>query len=255
MLQFVNILSRIRHRRINRMTLCTGANIDCDGERRAMPTSVKQEHVPYTLPSQVATSASASTPAAIPAQRIQATQPPDPRRTSSTTATAPAHPRHSDALPPLDSASRHGIFGWTTLDGNVSIPHLLRGVDATKYVSVRMIEMKLLSKYPSTYPEELKQRAPLVSQFVTADEARLLDEINGTHCEYDYGRAPFVAGRDLIVRLTEFEDFYRVVKKHFPEDVLQKLYGSAPAAPTCNTTPVDGGWVQVNPSYLHINVE
>ena len=241
------------------MTLCNGTVVDSNADQRAMPTTVKQECIPSSLPSLLAAStqaaaaaAAAAAPAAIPFHTTLATQRPDPRRTSATTPTPPDQSMPSAALPPMDSASRHRIFGWTTLDGNVNIPHLLRGADATKYVAVRMVEMKLLSKYPSTYPEELKQRAPLVSQFVTADEARLLDEINGIHCEYDYGRAPFVAGRDLIVRLNEFEDFYRVVKKHFPEDVLKKLYGTA-QSPAVSTDPVDGGWVQVNILYLLLN--
>ncbi len=35
-----------------------------------------------------------------------------------------------------------------------------------------MVEMKLLSRYPSTYPDELKNRAPLMSHYVTEREVR-----------------------------------------------------------------------------------
>ena len=223
------------------MTLWKDAGVDSDTDRRVMPATVKQESLP---PSSVF--ASTLAPAAPATPRTLATQRPEPHRTSNcSTPTTIAPPANAAAstqnddspAPAIDATSGHGIFGWTTLDGDVSIPHLLRGTGLTKYVSVRMVEMKLLSKYPSTYPDELKRRAPLVSQFVTAHEARLLDEINGTHCEHSYGRASFVAGHDLIVRLSEFEDFYRIVKQHFPDDVLQRLYG--------NVSPVDGGWVQV----------
>ena len=222
------------------MTLWKDAGVDSDTDRRVMPATVKQESLtaPVYAPSLA--------PAASTTPRTLATQCPDPRRTgscSTTTTTIPppenaASTQNNDSPPAIDATSRQGIFGWTTLDGDVSIPHLLRGAELTKYVSVRMVEMKLLSKYPSTYPDELKRRAPLVSQFVTVHEARLLDEINGTHCEYNYGRSSFVASRDLIVRLSEFEDFYRIVKQHFPDDVLQRLYGNA-------SPVVDGGWVQV----------
>ena len=224
------------------MTLWKDAGVDSDTDRRVMPATVKQESLP---PSSVFAPTVAPVAPATPG--TLATQRPDPHLTSScstpTTIAPPenaaASTQNDDSQSPaaIDATSGHGIFGWTTLDGDVSIPHLLRGTGLTKYVSVRMVEMKLLSKYPSTYPDELKRRAPLVSQFVTAHEARLLDEINGTHCEHAYGRAPFVAGHDLIVRLSEFEDFYQIVKQHFPDDVLQRLYG--------NVSPVDGGWVQV----------
>ena len=112
----------------------------------------------------------------------------------------------------VDIASVRGAFGWASVD-DVSLPYLLR--DDKRYVAVRMVELKLLSRYPSVYPEELRQRPPLISHYVTSNEAALLNEINMEHCALEYGAHPFKVD-DLIVRLEDFEEFYKVVKKHFP---------------------------------------
>ena len=125
------------------------------------------------------------------------------------------------------------VFGWATIDG-IRFPYLLR--EDKKFVAVRMVEMKLLSKYPSTYPDELKNRPPLMSHYITEREIKLLNEINSEHCAGEYGSYQFSA-QDLIVKLQDFEEFYGIVKKHFPDEVLKNL-------PPKNR--IDGGWVQVN---------
>ncbi|ELT97695.1 hypothetical protein CAPTEDRAFT_225615 [Capitella teleta] len=144
--------------------------------------------------------------------------------------------QHGNGLPtkrqmePVDISSRKKIFGWASIDG-INIPYIVR--NRTKYVSVRMVEMKLLSKYPCTYPEELKSRPPLTSQYVTLHEATLLGEINVHHCGLEYGHQAF-SSQDLIVALNDFEDFYLIVKRNFPGSV-----GSEPPK-------LLGGWVQIN---------
>lgn len=141
----------------------------------------------------------------------------------------------------IDSASVSGKFGWTSIDG-VEIPFLLR--EEKKYLAVRMVEMKLLSKYPSTYPEELKKRPPLMSHYITEYEARLLNEINAHHCNGEYGSQPFIT-QHLIVKMSDFEEFYNIVKKHFPPNVLARLpHMMGPGQPPEKV--VDGGWIQVN---------
>ena len=141
------------------------------------------------------------------------------------------------SFPRVDGASEKGIFGWTTVDG-VNIPFLFR--DDKKYLAVRMVEMKLLSKYPSTYPDELKSRPPLMSHYITESEAKLLNEINMDHCAGEYGKQPFVT-QDLIVKMSDFEDFYSIVKKHFPPSLLAQLSGNQVQEKKTN-----GGWVQIN---------
>jgi hypothetical protein len=133
-------------------------------------------------------------------------------------------------MEPVDITSRKKVFGWVPIDGT-NIPYLVRNKE--RYVSVRMVEMKLLSRYPSTYPEELKTRPPLTSQYITQVEASLLTEINFQHCGSEYGQQPFTC-HDLIVALKDFGEFYRIVKRNFPESAAKE-------APS-----VEGGWVQVN---------
>ncbi|XP_041371613.1 uncharacterized protein LOC121385138 [Gigantopelta aegis] len=119
----------------------------------------------------------------------------------------------------VDVDSIKGVFGWETLDG-VNVPYILRR--KKKYVAVRIVERKLLSRYPNSFPDELSKKEPLVSYFVTENEAKLLNEINSIHCSYEYGQQEFT-GKDLIVDLSEFEDFYNIVKKTFPENVLAQF--------------------------------
>ena len=185
---------------------------------------------PYSYPSQTRQSAAGSS------QPNQATFPP---LGSTTQPPHNAKPLLESTENQIDSQSAKGVFGWTTVD-SISIPFLFR--DEKKFVSVRMVEMKLLSKYPSSYPEELKDRPPLMSHYITVNEAKLLNEINVDHCDYDYGRQPFVQS-DLIVKLTDFEEFYNIVKKNFPDQVLKQM-NKAQGAQTASS--IKGGWLQIN---------
>lgn len=147
---------------------------------------------------------------------------------------------------PIDSDSVKGIFGWETVD-DTSIPYILRRNN--KFVSVRIVERKLLSKYPNTFPDELGKKDPLVSYFITESEANLLNEINTTHCDFEYGHNPFTV-KDLIVDLEDFVEFFKIVKKTFPADFLAKI-GGEPATSSVST-PVKTdlsqfcGWIQIN---------
>lgn len=118
-----------------------------------------------------------------------------------------------------DFPSIKGIFGWTTVD-QVNIPYILRHDE--QFVSVRIVEMKLLSKYPNSYPDDLGKHAPLTSYFVTANEAKLLNEINLTHCGGEYGKKEFNT-KDLIVLLSDFIAFFKLVKKTFPDGNNSKV--------------------------------
>ena len=141
----------------------------------------------------------------------------------------------------VDISSAKGIFGWTSIDG-VDIPFLLR--DDKKYLAVRMVEMKLLSKYPSTYPDELKHRPPLMSHYITENEAKILNEINKHHCAGEYGHALFVT-QDLIVKMSDFEEFYNIVKKHFPPSVLAQ-FPPIQNPGGSQQKKAEGGWIQIN---------
>ncbi|XP_067667128.1 uncharacterized protein [Haliotis asinina] len=156
----------------------------------------------------------------------------------------------------IDVDSIKGIFGWATID-TVNVPYIVR--KHKKYVAVRIVEKKLLSRYPNSFPDELGKKEPLVSYFVTENEAKLLDEINQVHCSCEYGQQAFTC-KDLIVDMAEFEDFYNLVKKTFPDDYLAKLRGEIPQQQVQQPVENEGkpvehvkselakvcGWVQIN---------
>ncbi|XP_050402796.1 uncharacterized protein LOC126819031 [Patella vulgata] len=151
----------------------------------------------------------------------------------------------------IDVESIKGVFGWATVDG-VNIPYIIRKYK--KFVSVRIVEKKLLSRYPNAFPDELAKKDPLVSFFVTEYEAKLLNEINTIHCSFEYGNQAFTT-KELIVDLVEFEDFYNLVKKTFPDEVLAKLRSGDEQAPenkSAGSTPSREvlekvcSWIQIN---------
>ena len=128
-----------------------------------------------------------------------------------------------------DFQSIKGVFGWTVID-TVNIPFILRG--DKQFVSVRIVEMKLLSRYPNSYPDDLGKHAPLTSFFVTQNEAKLLNEINAKHCEFEYGKKDF-ATKELIVQVSDFLKFYELVKKTFPD------------AASVRAAQIATGWLQI----------
>lgn len=140
---------------------------------------------------------------------------------------------------PCDIGSRRGIFGWETLD-QVSIPYLFR--NSKKYVSVRIVELRFLSKYPASYPEGTKN---LTSQYATEHEAKLLNEINTVHCENEYGSQPFTTQEELV-EFEEFEQFYSVIKNHYDMsgDRVDETLAKSPQGK--DSAGDDHGWIQVN---------
>ncbi|XP_033749411.1 uncharacterized protein LOC117334082 [Pecten maximus] len=143
----------------------------------------------------------------------------------------------------IDYPSFKGMFGWTTIDG-VNVPYIFR--KDRKFMSVRVVEQKLLSRYPNSYPDELGKHQPLTSYFITTHEAKLLNEINIVHCGGEFGQKEFNT-KDLIVLLEDFSEFHNLVKKTFPEHIV-----NAPPQHQINQAMVQEsktqgcGWIQVN---------
>ncbi|XP_060066486.1 uncharacterized protein LOC132546787 [Ylistrum balloti] len=143
----------------------------------------------------------------------------------------------------IDYPSFKGMFGWTTIDG-VNVPYIFR--KDRKFMSVRVVEQKLLSRYPNSYPDELGKHQPLTSYFITTHEAKLLNEINMEHCGGEFGQKEFNT-KDLIVLLEDFSEFHNLVKKTFPEHIV-----NAPPQHQINQAMVQEsknqgcGWIQVN---------
>lgn len=119
----------------------------------------------------------------------------------------------------VDEDSQRGRFGWSTIH-TVDIPYLFRRED--KYCAVRMVETKLLNKYLSYLPQEITTCIHVRSYFITEHEAKLLNEINMRHCEFQFGRDLFTT-KDLVVRLKDARCFYK-----FLDTCFKKLVQKSP---------------------------
>lgn len=119
----------------------------------------------------------------------------------------------------IDEESLRGRFGWSTIH-NAHIPYVFRRED--KYCAVRMVETKLLNKYLSYLPHEITTCIHVRSYFITDSEAKLLNEINMKHCEFQFGRDLFTT-KDLVVRLQDARCFYR-----FLDTCFKKLVQKSP---------------------------
>ncbi|XP_071056695.1 uncharacterized protein [Onthophagus taurus] len=112
---------------------------------------------------------------------------------------------HASPAVPLivdDERSQKGHFGWTHL-GKENIPYIYRGNDT--YVSVRMIDITVISKYINTLHKDIFEKClDIKSYYITFNECRLLSEINYFHCDGLFGMNPF-DGHDLIILLADAE--------------------------------------------------
>ena len=142
--------------------------------------------------------------------------------------TPPAREETSSEKPSTPEAEEGGEdrgFSWVTVD-NLTVPCLVR--DGSKFVAVRMMESKLLAKYPRQSEQELHNMPPLASFYMTKHEASLLTTVNTEECAKQFGEEDFT-NADLVVKLIDFQEFYSAVKKLFSGKLSQR-----------------GGWCQIN---------
>merc|ERR1719412_373219 len=138
-------------------------------------------------------------------------------------------PSTSDGKKPeklVDEDSRKGRFGWAEFERN-PIPHIFRasGEKTEKYISVRMVERKLLNKFLSVLPTEVNSCHCIRSYYITDSEAKLLNEINIKHTDLHYGKEAFTT-KDLVVRMTDAKEFYRFLDLCYKKLVLKKSNAS-----------------------------
>jgi len=101
-----------------------------------------------------------------------------------------------------------GRFGFKSI-GSHQVPYIIRVINGEplKFVSVRMAETKLLSKYLHYLHQDIYTYASVRSNFITEAEANLLNVINQKHANCVYGKELFFAGKDYIVYLTDVLEF------------------------------------------------
>lgn len=135
--------------------------------------------------------------------------------------------------PPME-----GLFGWTLID-DTYIPYIFRA-DNKKYVCVRLLEYKVLKKYPNVFPEELAIREPLTSSFIKPTECKVFNQL--VRMQYrNQSDIPVFNQEDVVVPLSEFMSFYSIVKKIFPECTEH-----IPKVPKEAVPKNKSGWLQIN---------
>ena len=134
------------------------------------------------------------------------------------------HLKHGSGLSVRDK------FGWLSIEG-VDVPYILREAKE-KFIPVRVVEGSILSYYPSTYPKEIEERPPLVCHYMKPEEITLLNK-----CCKQQGVPEQFTSSDPVVKLSDFLDFFGIVKEAYPDVVVGR-----------RTPPVgvpDYGWVLV----------
>lgn len=126
----------------------------------------------------------------------------------------------------VDEESRKGRFGWAEFDKQ-PIPYIFRasGEKTEKYISVRMIERKLLNKFLSVLPTEVNSCHCIRSYYITDSEAKLLNEINIKHADLHFGKEAFTT-KDLVVRMADAKEFYRFLDLCYKKLVLKRSNAS-----------------------------
>ncbi|KAE9521444.1 hypothetical protein AGLY_018161 [Aphis glycines] len=105
--------------------------------------------------------------------------------------------------------AKKGAFSWKAI-ARYQIPVIIRVINGEelKFVSVRMAETQLLSKYIQNLHEDVFNCISVRSHFITESEANVLNEINIIHADSIYGKDTFYAGKDYIVRLEDVLELY-----------------------------------------------
>ncbi|TRY67524.1 hypothetical protein TCAL_04360 [Tigriopus californicus] len=135
-------------------------------------------------------------------------------------ATAPPPPPEENKV---DGESRRGRFGWSEFEKNY-IPFVYRYKNE-KYTSVRMVERRFLSRFLSVLPPEVNSCHCIRSYYITEHESKLLNEINLKHTDCYFGKEAFTT-KDLVVRLSDAEEFYQFLDLCFKKLVLKKSNAS-----------------------------
>ena len=123
---------------------------------------------------------------------------------------------------------------WVVIDQikfkDFPIPCIIRDNDPIKeYVSVRIIETVILSKFESCLSDEAKKFGLLAKYPCTSGEINTLNDINQNHVDKLYGKEIFEYETDFLVSLEQFMKFYKIIERTVPlrinsnENILKKI--------------------------------
>ena len=133
-------------------------------------------------------------------------------------------------------------YSWESFDGQI-VP----AITSEKFIAVKIVEQKILSFFPNTFPLLTRKRPPLRSIPMKHDEINLLNSLNK---RYNLGLPQFKE-KDVMVRMSDFKIFYDTIRLYYPQCV--KDLKSALANGTTSSRLGDtfgSGWVQINNTVL-----
>ena len=105
-----------------------------------------------------------------------------------------------------DDLSKMGKFGWCEVAG-VSLPVIFRS-QTESFLSVRMAEKALLSRFLQVLPNEVVTCPFVHSYRMTEVESRLMNEINTKHADSQFGKENFTI-KDLVVKKNDVVKFFQ----------------------------------------------
>jgi hypothetical protein len=141
-------------------------------------------------------------------------------------------PDKKAATLPAEDPSKLGRFGWRDLSG-VFLPTLFRL--NTSYISVRILEKMLLSKFLQILPHEAVTCSSVDSFRVSETEAWLLNEINTKHVDLLFGKDSFTT-KDLIVKVEDVVLFYQFLELCHKKLIMKQ----SAASDKCGFTRIGG---------------
>lgn len=117
-------------------------------------------------------------------------------------------------------------WDWVTIDG-LKLPAVSRSKE--RYVAVHMVQLKLLSKFPSDIPREITRKFTMSSFKMTLAEAWTFNSINAVIRKFDLGCQLFTAN-DELVKLNDVQMFYWNVKLYNLQRVNSQYESAISAA-------------------------
>ncbi|PAV76519.1 hypothetical protein WR25_13646 [Diploscapter pachys] len=97
---------------------------------------------------------------------------------------------------------------WIFIDG-VQLPCVMRGGE--RFLSVHMVQLKLLSKFPPGIPPEFANKYTMVSHKMSPIEVWIFNSINAMLRKFDFGCQLYTPS-DELVRSIDVQNFYWNVK-------------------------------------------
>ena len=124
----------------------------------------------------------------------------------------------------VDAPSYMGRFGWERIgSGDFAVPVIIRS-NNIRYSPTRIVEQEIIKKY-GALPKNIFLCIRLSSFYLTAVEAKLLNQINFNHCGSRYGEE-FFGIKDTILSATDIKElsrFLNVSQTIFTEGLMRVL--------------------------------